>query len=130
MNSEHTLGQIVKKSSNSVLIEHWKKLDHVVPSQSKLKKYGKCALSIDPAQDSCTLRLSKNKILGALPKSALELSSKMTKIKKNLWQGVQNQQQSNHEIPFSKTAPNETKDLAMGAAWDQVDENETKLLEQ
>ncbi|CAG8582428.1 15137_t:CDS:2, partial [Gigaspora rosea] len=76
MDSEHTLGHIVKKNSNSC---------------------DKCALSIDPAQDTCTLRLSKNKILGTLPKSALELSSKTTKIKTNLWQGVQNQQQSNHE---------------------------------
>ncbi|CAG8744206.1 13931_t:CDS:2, partial [Gigaspora rosea] len=37
IDSEHTLGHIVKKSANSVLIEHWKKLDHVVPGQSKLK---------------------------------------------------------------------------------------------
>ncbi|CAG8610167.1 16187_t:CDS:2, partial [Gigaspora rosea] len=180
MDSEHILGHIVKKSSNSVLIEHWKELDHVVPGQSKLEKYDKCALSIDPAQDPCTLRLSKNKILGALPKSALESSSKTTKIKTNLWQGVQSQQQSNHESvllelksiewpeieliqnqyfnnklslqlteelrrniyrnketyyfytngSLFETAPNETKDPAMGAAWVQVDENETQLLEQ
>ncbi|CAG8725446.1 15783_t:CDS:2, partial [Gigaspora rosea] len=93
IDSKHTLGHIVKKSANSVLIEHWKELDHVVSGQSKLEKCDKCALSIDPAQDSCTLRLSKNKILGALPKSALESSSKTTKIKTNLWQSVQNQQQ-------------------------------------
>ncbi|CAG8812225.1 16767_t:CDS:2, partial [Gigaspora rosea] len=153
MDSEHTLGHIVKKSANSVLIEHWKELDHVVPGQSKLEKCDKCTLSIDLGQDSCTLRLSKTKTLGSLPKSALETSSKMTKIKTNLWQGLQNQQQSNHESvllelksiewpeieliqnqhfngSLFETAPNETKDPAMGAAWVQVDENETQLLEQ
>ncbi|CAG8757778.1 3760_t:CDS:1, partial [Gigaspora rosea] len=55
MDSEHTLEHIVKKNSNSVFIEHRKELDHVVLSQSKLEKCRKCALSIDPAQDSYTL---------------------------------------------------------------------------
>ncbi|CAG8807432.1 11788_t:CDS:2, partial [Gigaspora rosea] len=66
-------------------IKDWE-LDYVVPGHSKLEKCDKYALSIDPAQGSCTLKLSKNKILGALPKSALESSSKTTKIKTNLWQ--------------------------------------------
>ncbi|CAG8729539.1 2804_t:CDS:2, partial [Gigaspora rosea] len=90
-----------------------------------------------PAQDFCTLRLNKNKILGALPKSALESFSKTIKIKTNLWQGVQNQQSILESALLEikngslfMTAPNEMKDPSMRAAWVQVNENETQLLEQ
>ncbi|CAG8760863.1 39555_t:CDS:2 [Gigaspora margarita] len=90
IDSEPTLGHIVKKNSNSVLIEHLKESDHITLSQSKLKKCKKCFLSIDPLQELCTLRLSKEKILGTLSKDALESLTKTTKIKLNLWQRVQN----------------------------------------
>ncbi|CAG8612697.1 33411_t:CDS:2, partial [Gigaspora margarita] len=49
----------------------------------------------NPSQESCTLRLSKERIMSMLPKGALEPLNKITKIKSNLWQGVQNKQQSN-----------------------------------
>ncbi|CAG8737704.1 40998_t:CDS:2, partial [Gigaspora margarita] len=68
INSEPTLGHIVKKNSK-----------------------------LNPLQEFCTLRLSKKRILGALPKGALEPLTKITKIKSNLWQRVQNKQQSNPE---------------------------------
>ncbi|CAG8683434.1 6038_t:CDS:1 [Gigaspora margarita] len=84
IDSEPILEHIIKKNSNSVLIEHWNELNHLVLSQSKLEKCNKCFLSTDPTQDSCTLRISKGKIVGALPKAALESASKMTKIKTNL----------------------------------------------
>ncbi|CAG8754470.1 6816_t:CDS:10, partial [Gigaspora margarita] len=38
INREPILEYIIKKNSNSVLIKHWKELDHLVPSQSKLEK--------------------------------------------------------------------------------------------
>ncbi|CAG8624597.1 4983_t:CDS:2 [Gigaspora margarita] len=85
IDSEPILGHIIKKNSNLVLIEHWKELDHLISSQSKLEKCRKCLLSTDPTKDSCTLKISKGKIVGILPKAALELASKMTKIKTNLW---------------------------------------------
>ncbi|CAG8780349.1 23363_t:CDS:2, partial [Gigaspora rosea] len=126
-----------------------------------------------------TKEMDRTGLCGSGPKQtrkvALESSSKTTKIKTNLWQSVQNQQQSNHESVLREliyiewpeikliqnqyfnnklslqlteelrcnvyrnketyhfytdgslfeTAPNETKDLAMGAAWVQVDENKT-----
>ncbi|CAG8838868.1 26633_t:CDS:1, partial [Gigaspora margarita] len=89
IDSEPTLDRIVKKNSNSVLIEHWKELDHITPSQSKLKKCKKCSCSVDPLQEFCTIRLSKKRILGALSKGTLEPITKITKVKSNLWQGVQ-----------------------------------------
>ncbi|CAG8851650.1 10288_t:CDS:1, partial [Gigaspora margarita] len=64
IDNKPTLEHIIKKNSNLVLIKYWKKLDHLVLSQSKLEKYRKCFLSTDPTQDSCTLRISKGKILG------------------------------------------------------------------
>ncbi|CAG8779039.1 38896_t:CDS:2, partial [Gigaspora margarita] len=67
IDSKPILGHIVKKNSNSVLIKHWKKLDHLVLSQSKLKKYRKCSLSVDSFY---TLMLSKEKILGTFPKNS------------------------------------------------------------
>ncbi|CAG8694262.1 8702_t:CDS:2 [Gigaspora margarita] len=84
IDSKPILEHIIKKNSNSVLIEHWKELNHLVLSQSKLEKFKKYFLSTDPTQDSCTLRISKEKIVGVHPKAALELASKMTKIKMNL----------------------------------------------
>ncbi|CAG8715825.1 3095_t:CDS:2, partial [Gigaspora rosea] len=85
MDREHTLGYIVKKNSNSVLIEHWKELDHLVLSQSKLEKCRKCTLSIDPTQDTCTLRLSKNKIQGTLQKTVPFLRQHQMKQRIHLW---------------------------------------------
>ncbi|CAG8488254.1 26256_t:CDS:2 [Gigaspora margarita] len=100
IDSEPIVGHTIKKNSNSVLIEHWKELDHLVPSQSKLEKCRNCSLSTNPTQDSCTLRISKGKILGVLPKAVVDSASKMTKIKIKLWQGGKNEQQSNPESPF------------------------------
>ncbi|CAG8643587.1 2049_t:CDS:2 [Gigaspora margarita] len=100
IDNEPTLGHIIKKNSNSVLIEHWKEFDYAILSQSKLEKYKKCSLTIDLLQESCTLRLSKKRILDALPKGALESPTKITKIKSNLWQRAQDKQQSNPESAF------------------------------
>ncbi|CAG8706055.1 7772_t:CDS:2, partial [Gigaspora margarita] len=88
----------IKKMRRKLIERQYSVEDIITDSEpKKLEKCRKCSFSIDLLQESCTLRLSKEKILGALPKSTLESPTKITKIKSNLWQGVQNKQQSNPE---------------------------------
>ncbi|CAG8836777.1 6614_t:CDS:2, partial [Gigaspora margarita] len=89
----------LQKLSSDNRVKDWSigRNSTITPSQSKLEKCKKYSLSIDPLQESCTLRLSKKRILGALSRDALEPLTKITKIKSSLWQGVQNKQQSNPE---------------------------------
>ncbi|CAG8775917.1 34333_t:CDS:2, partial [Gigaspora margarita] len=51
IDSKPILEHIIKKNSNSVLIEHWKELDHLVLSQSKLEKCSGIGTSIKNDQD-------------------------------------------------------------------------------
>ncbi|CAG8753922.1 14784_t:CDS:2, partial [Gigaspora margarita] len=90
IDSEPTLGHIVKKNSNSVFIEHWKEFGYITPSQSKLEKCKKCSCSVDPLQEFCTIRLSKKriletKILSASTQTVSSLKQQQANKKKRLW---------------------------------------------
>ncbi|CAG8532040.1 29881_t:CDS:2 [Gigaspora margarita] len=102
-------------------------------------------------------KTKQEKVLGTLPKGALKSLTKIPKIKSNLWQGVQNKQQSNPESTllglkdleflkieliqkqyfenklnssFFDTTPDKPEEPSIGAAWIQVDENEIQVIKQ